>query len=83
MLQTDVFSTARDSYFFQPTFEASETARLVKAVCSGFGLERQRAPPPPPLHVTGGTGGWIDPLYRTCHSSLVVSKKTRFLVKQW
>ncbi|KAF8363248.1 hypothetical protein PRIPAC_90171 [Pristionchus pacificus] len=45
-----------------PTFEASETARLVKAVCSGFGLERQRAPPPPPLQVTGGTGGLAGPL---------------------
>ncbi|GMT15181.1 hypothetical protein PFISCL1PPCAC_6478, partial [Pristionchus fissidentatus] len=40
-----------------PTFDVNETARLAKAICSGFGLERTRAPPPPPLQTGSGGGG--------------------------
>ncbi|GMS84917.1 hypothetical protein PENTCL1PPCAC_30340, partial [Pristionchus entomophagus] len=43
------------------TFDGSETARLAKAVCSGFGLERSRTAPPPPLQIGGGGGGGAAP----------------------
>ncbi|GMR37205.1 hypothetical protein PMAYCL1PPCAC_07400 [Pristionchus mayeri] len=55
--QTNAERALNESVDNVPTFDASETARLAKAVCSGFGLERQRAPPPPPLQVQSGHAG--------------------------